>query len=212
VVRIIYSVCGEGQGHNSRSKVVIDHLIQKEHLVKVICSKSSCLNEYFDTENVSGREIKYENNSVNKIATFGNDLLKAIQSRFSSTRKVWSLIEHYKPDLIITDFDPFSSIAWFKSIPLISIDHQHVISNCDIDLPYDESLFGLTKSFFTQYLPARRLTNNTFAKYYFTTSFYAPKIKKKLNVKTTIVGPILREEVLNQKVENLEHVLLEDIV
>ena len=209
MVRILYGVCGEGRGHISRSCAVLYHLVKKGHELKVVCSTQSILDNLFDTVNVSGRKIVYSGNHVNKLATLLRDASKTFLTGFATTRRVLNLTRDYDPDIIITDFDPFVSVASVMcKKPLISIDHQHVISNCTLDFPRLAWSCDPIQGFVKTELPARLVTNNNLADHYFITSFFFPEIISKYAARTTLVGPVLREEVLELKHEDQGHILL----
>jgi uncharacterized protein (TIGR00661 family) len=209
MVKILYGVCGEGRGHISRAQVVLDHLVARGHKAKVVCSANSYLDQLFDTVNVSGRKMVYSGNRVNKLATLLKDASKTILTGFATTRRVLNLTRDYAPDIIITDFDPFVSVASLRyKIPLISVDHQHVISNCALDFPRLAWSCDPLKGFVMTELPARFVTNNNLAEHYFITSFFFPDILSKHAKNTTLVGPVLRNDVAELRPDDKGYVLL----
>ncbi|MDP2916489.1 MAG: glycosyltransferase family protein, partial [Dehalococcoidia bacterium] len=108
----------------------------------------------------------------------------------------------FNPDVIISDFEPFvSAIGTIRSIPVISMDNQHVISFCSLEYPM---------AWIPDYLLARTICDNInrFARHFFLTSFFGPELKPDVSVKATLVGPIQRKEVLSQTPVNGEHILV----
>src|SRR5207302_7076492 len=106
-----------------------------------------------------------------------------------------------QPDACITDFDSFSHVFGLVfGRPVISLDHQHVIDRCahapDIArrLPRD---FALTRALVRAKLPG--------CAHYLITSFYFPTPAR---ARTSLVGPILRPEVLVRTPTAGDHVLV----
>ncbi len=61
-MKILYGVCGEGQGHASRAKVVIGNLINKGHEVKVLAYGKAyeTLKEEFNCMKTYGLKIFFK--------------------------------------------------------------------------------------------------------------------------------------------------------
>ncbi|MFH1522788.1 MAG: MJ1255/VC2487 family glycosyltransferase [Patescibacteria group bacterium] len=196
MARILYGVAGEGSGHSSRAKVIIEYLISKGHKVKVISYGKGYknLNPYFDVEKIFGLHFTYKNNEIKYFQTLFNNLLKTDKAR-ESIDKVLKITDYFNPQIVFSDFEPISCIvANIKKLPLISIDNQHRINNTKIEYPskYKQS-----------YLIAKAVTDlmvfNSEA--CLVTSFFKAPVTNK---KTYIFPPILRKEIykLRPKIED----------
>ena len=204
MARIIYGVCGDGIGHATRSKATIEHLKENGHEVKIVSSRKGYdyLNEYYDVLKIFGFKISNKDGEVVIFDTFNESALNLLKYGFPTIEKLAHLIDTFKPELAITDFEPFVSIvSRIKRIPAISIDNQHVITHCSLQYP---------RSWRNDFLIAEAVCRSVIirAEHYFLTCFFAPKIKMKEQIKATLVGPILRKEILQQNPTNNNHIMV----
>jgi len=198
-MNILYGIVGEGLGHATRSKAVIDYL-KKKHKVHVFTSNKAftflkdSLDNVHETE---GLYIWFSGDSISFIKTFFKNLVrfpKIVWKNISTLRK---LRKSFRPDLIITDFDSFS---WFVGkiyrIPIISIDNIHVLTETTMAPVPGKGRFFNT-------LITRLRT--PFSKKYIITSFFKATPKEK---KALLVPPILREQILKAKPLEGKHILV----
>ena len=122
MTRILYGLCGVGIGHAVRGKVIIEHL-KKKHDVLIICSSKPydyLKREFKNVHKIEGFELIFRDNSIADYLTFLKNLKKIYRLNLENIEKI---IEDFKPELIISDWETFSSIyAKRNDIPLISID------------------------------------------------------------------------------------------
>ena len=120
-------------------------------------------------------------------------------SSFEDFKNLRNLLKNFKPDLIITDFEPTSVVlSNIYNVPLISIDNQHRITNLKIDVPNKyKKEFLVCKSVIKAMVPK--------ADYYMATSFFKEKLNDK---KTFIAEPIMRQDVMDLKPSKKDHVLV----
>ena len=200
MAKILYAVAKEGMGHAIRSKTIIEELLKK-HKIKIVSSGRPFhyLRRYFrDTHKISDFDLVYTNNSVNYLLTFLSNLIR-LPFMLIYNLKLVMLVSNFKPDIIITDFEPFSNyIAYLFRIPLISIDNQHIITKCKIDVPKK-----FMKDYLISYFIVNLIVNN--AKKYFITSFFFPGVKEK-NV--SLFPPVIGRSILKAKPRKGEHVLV----
>lgn len=194
-MRILYGINGEGSGHVTRAKPIIEHLSKKNNIKIIAGGKAyEVINKDYDTTKVCFLRIFYNKNKVRPIYT-------GIYNIFLFPFIIYSIIMinktiKNKPDLVISDFEPFSHYyALINNIPLISIDNQNISTNTDINL------FGLNKIITDLII---RLISPK-ADYYLITSFFKAKIKKK---NSFIFPPILRKEFFNIKPKIKNHILV----
>lgn len=189
MARILYGVAGEGMGHASRSKILIEHLLEQRHQVKVVSHDKGYenLSPYFEVLKIAGLRITYRNNQVKYLETLFSNLAKfpGLQKSFNS---VAGLMEEFQPQIIISDFEPITALhANLDGIPLISIDNQHQLTHTAVSYPREylqEALAAKTIS--------RLMVHG--AQAYLITSFFKTPVK---HARTYLFPPILRREVLD---------------
>lgn len=186
-MNILYGVAGEGFGHSSRARVMISYLEKKGHNVKVMTYGQGykALKEDFDVFKVHGLHLKFEKGVLKKRKTLKYNY-KNFPKNFGKWKKFYKLMKEFKPDVCISDMEPIVPILsnWF-SLPLVSIDNQHRLTNLELKVP---------KKYSSDFFIAKNIVN-TFvsrADLYLILSFAKAKVKKK---NSFIVPPILREEV-----------------
>lgn len=137
MARILYGVAGEGSGHSSRAKEIIEHLLEQGHTVKIVSYDRGYINlsPHYDVEKIFGFGFAYRKNKIWRIGTIFKNLI-GIPRLISSINKVAGIIDNFKPQIIFSDFEPISAVtSRIKKIPLISIDNQHRLTNTLIDYP-----------------------------------------------------------------------------
>jgi uncharacterized protein (TIGR00661 family) len=203
-MRILYGVTGEGLGHAMRSRVMSEHLRARGHDVKLVASGRACdyLRRYFDdVQPIPGFSMAYVRDRMSRsrtITRLGRAARPALRESVALYRRA---ISGFSPDVCITDFDSFSHVfGLLFDRPVLSLDHQHVIDRCrhvpavKQRLPRD---FALTRAFVRAKLPG--------CAHYVVTSFYFPTPRRD---RTTLVGPILRPEILALEPTTGDHVLV----
>lgn len=202
-MRIIYSLSGQGFGHSARSKETISHLIESGHEVKIFTYGQSflLLEKCFGAGNIfeiPGLVLNYKKNRVVYWRTAWENA-KKVSSQARSWKKISRAVSDFKPDLVITDFEPYiAKLAKSKKIPLLSIDNQHQLTNTTIDLPKKYK-----KELLADKLIVKSLVRG--AQYYLITTFFKTPIKKK---NTFLFAPIIRREILALKPTPGDYVLV----
>ncbi|OGF30900.1 hypothetical protein A2533_03035 [Candidatus Falkowbacteria bacterium RIFOXYD2_FULL_35_9] len=187
MAKIIYGVAGQGFGHAMRSKVIIDHLKQVGHEVRVLTYGQALpyLKKFVRVDEIVGLQLVYKNNKVDYLSTIIKDSKKfpKILQSFSQVSKIFNKFE---PEVVISDYEPMSSIlAHLNALPLLSIGNHHFITNCEIKFP---------KKYYRDYLTVKAITlaMTPKADAYFITTIAKEKIKDK---KTFLFPPIVQEDV-----------------
>ncbi len=200
--RILYGVCGEGMGHAIRSAVVIEHLLEKNEVIIFASDRAYkyLSNKFDDVYEIEGVNTVYEGNQVNNTKTLISNIRDFPLDLEYNMRLMYSVAKAFKPQIIITDFENYSNLlSKILRIPLISLDNMHVITQCDIRV-------------YTQYLSDRIRAAGVVRLFvqrprqYLITSYYFPPVKNPEKVK--MFPPILRENVLQLKPVEGEHVLI----
>ncbi len=201
MARILYGVCGEGMGHAIRSAIIVKELLKK-HKVVIVSSNGAFdyLKGHFKSvHDIHGLHIVCRDNGVSNIITALQNIQRLPKGTRYSMRKIFSIIKAFKPNIIITDFEPFTSLASkISGIPSISIDNQHIITNCRISIPKRH-----IKDFMTAALIVKLTVN--MAKVYLITTFFYPKTKHKRNY---LFPPLLRDAILNAKPKEKDCILV----
>ena len=198
-MKILYGIAGEGLGHAIRCKPILEHLIKK-HNVIILCGGRAY--EFYKkkmpniTREIGAFRLAFNSNRIEVGKTIFNNLF-SLPDTIRKSFKIKGIIEDFRPDVIISDFEPFSAyFAILYKIPSIAIDNQNIAINTEID----------TKSKlnrFFSYFVIKSLSPKS--NYFLITSFFYPKIKKN---NTFLFSPILREEILGKTGKKGKHVLL----
>ncbi|HMJ55127.1 MAG TPA: MJ1255/VC2487 family glycosyltransferase [Polyangiaceae bacterium] len=206
-MRILYGVVGEGMGHATRSKVVIDHLIKKKHKVKIVVSGRAYafLKRHFpDVVEIRGLTIRYSAGAMDRDLSVVQNVLLSPSMLFQNAAAYIDDVRHFQPKIVLSDFD---SYAWFFArrfgLPILSIDNQQIIHKCKHADEITKGVradYSATRAFVKAKLPG--------CEHYVITSFFKPTIRAKFQERVTIVPPILREEILKAHPTRGEHVLV----
>jgi uncharacterized protein (TIGR00661 family) len=202
-MKILYGVTGEGLGHAMRSRVIAADLCARGHEVKLAASGRACryLARYFDdVEEIPGFTLRYARGGIGRLRTaalIGRSARGALRDTVDLYRHS---IAGFQPDVCISDFDSFTHMfGKLFDRPVISVDHQHVIDRCQHPYELAGSL-SLTRAVVRAKLPG--------CAHYVVTSFYRPPLRRRAVGATTLVGPILRPEVLALTPSTTDHVLV----
>ena len=202
-MRILYGVVGEGMGHATRSRVVLEHLT-KHHDVHIVVSgraRDYLAKRFEHVHNIWGFTLNYEGNSVKKWQSLLANLKGAVTGWPQNVKKYFELVDEFKPDAVISDFESFSYMfARNHFIPCISVDNMQIINRCKHEpelLAGHEDEFELTRSLVKAKLPG--------AFHYLITTFFHPPLRKE---RSTLVPSILRPEILSAKSEPGAHLLV----
>lgn len=209
-MKILYGVVGEGMGHATRSRVVIEHLASLGHDLRIVVSGrahrflTERLGRFSNVqiEEIHGLSLRYFGNRLDR----GKSILDNLKQGPEGVRKnvqVYRRVAEsgFSPELVISDFESWAALyAQFHSVPVISIDNMQVIHRCKHDKALrtsDDLDFRLARWAVSIKIPR--------AYHYLVSTFFVPPVRKKY---TTLVPPILREEILSAKREPGDHVLV----
>jgi len=209
-MRILYGVVGEGMGHATRSRVVLEHLLAAGHEVRVVVSGRAhgfLVSRFQGRPNIRFEEIHglvlgFEGNALDKSETFRLNL-EALPAGMLKNIGVYRRVaeDGFAPEVVISDFETWAFLYGLNHfLPVISIDNMQVLNRCrhDPDVTLEGAgAFKLAKGLVKGKLP--------FAWHYLVSSFFFPPVRKR---KTTLVPPILRPEILAAKREPGGHVLV----
>lgn len=191
MARIIYGVSGQGFGHAARSYETLNHLKKQGHVILVLSYNQGAkfLQEYFKVINIPGLGLNYKNNKVVYWRTI-YDNAKTLIKESKNWPKIIKQIKRFKPDLVISDFEPLSAaFAHLERLPLISLDNQHQLTNTKISVPKK-----YRRDFITDTIVVKTMVWG--ADYYLITSFFKTKVTK---AKTFLFPAIVRRPIAQLK-------------
>ena len=122
-MRILYGVAGEGMGHATRSRVVIDHL-SRQHEVEVVVSGrahdylKAREHDRLGVNKIWGLSIVYEDNEVQHLRTILSNLKGAFTGGLPKNLKAYfDLTTQFRPDVVISDFETWSYLYGTRARP-----------------------------------------------------------------------------------------------
>src|SRR5271166_6529953 len=200
MANILYGVNGEGAGHSTRAKEVLTHLVAQGHRVRVASFDRGLQNlkTDFDITEIYGFHFAYVNNRVRYKRTIAKNLITVPQAARSLSH-LNALVDEWKIDLVITDFEPLTChVGHKKSLPVISIDNQHCLTNAVVSYPKQYRRDAAAAKLVTRLMTPR-------ANAYLVISFFNAPIRKR---NTFLFPPLLRQEILDATPTQSDHVLV----
>jgi uncharacterized protein (TIGR00661 family) len=200
MANILYGVNGEGAGHSTRAKEVLTHLVAQGHRVQVASFDRGLQNlkSQFEVTEIYGFRFAYVNNRVRYKRTIAKNLITVPEAR-KSLKRLNELVDRENVDLVITDFEPLTCHVGHKlRLPIISIDNQHCLTNAVVSYPRQYRRDAAAAKIVTKLMTPR-------ANAYLVISFFEAPIRKR---NTFLFPPLLRQEILNAKPTEGEHVLV----
>ncbi len=199
MANILYGVNGEGAGHSTRAKEVLTHLVAQGHSVHVASFDRGLQNlaPTFDTIEIYGLRFAYLNNRVRYQRTIADNLITAPRAA-KSISHLKKLVDEWKVNLVITDFEPLTfHVGHKKGLPVISIDNQHCLTNAAVSYPKQYRRDAAAAKLVTRLMTPR-------ASAYLVISFFSAPVRKR---NTFLFPPLLRQEILNASPAEGDHVL-----
>ncbi len=206
-MRILYGVAGEGMGHATRSRVVIDHL-SRQHEVEVVVSGrahdylKAREHDRFGVNRIWGLSIVYEDNEVQQLRTVLANLKGALTSGLPKNLKAYfDLTSQFSPEVVISDFESWSYLyGTLHGLPVVSLDNNQIVNRCahapDL-LAGKETEYLLAKAVVKAKLPG--------CFHYLITTFFRPEVT---HPRTTLHPPVLRPEIRAARPEPGDHLLV----
>jgi uncharacterized protein (TIGR00661 family) len=202
-MKILYGVAGQGYGHSSRSELIGQYLINAGHNVTFGASHQSLsyLSCVFGdrVKQLHGLSLSYRNQKICYFKTLQQNIQSFLEGGGPLNRKFFKCADQFKPDIVITDFEPFvARWAQKREIPCISIDHQHFLIHCELERPkanYFEQ--GLTNTVIRSY--------QIHADAYIILNFFKVAVKHK---RAKLAPPVIRFPLLDMKTIQGKHYLI----
>jgi uncharacterized protein (TIGR00661 family) len=202
-VRILYGVNGEGMGHATRSEVVIGALLA-EHDVRVMASGAAFRHLRGRFERVSeifGPSFAMDQGEIRRWASVTHTLAAAGRELPGSVRRWMQSVDAWRPDVVVTDFEPLSGIyARSSRTPLVCVDNIHMIDRCR----HDEAILDGAREDYRIACTVTKAMVPTAGDYVITTFFRPPL----LHDRTTLVPPIVRDAIVAAEPVQGDHLLV----
>ncbi len=192
-------------GHATRSKLVIEHLINRGHDVRIATSDRAYdfLAKSFPDRmyKIQGFHLVYDQGKMDKWASFTQLLNKIPKNLKDNFVRFTKINQEFLPQLVISDFESFSYLfAKFHKLPLLSIDNMQVINRCVMDYKIPEVWkidYRIAKAIIKAKVPG--------CQEYLITSFFEATVRKE---NTRLIPPILREKIISAKKTFSDHLLV----
>ncbi len=206
-MKILYGVTGEGLGHAMRSRVV--HAILRAAGHEILVAASGRAVAYLERYGqrvvpIDGFKLQYRDGELRRARTLGSTLRQAPAALRRNLAAFSEHVDPFAPDLAITDFDSFAhAYAKRRGLPVVSVDHHHVITRCAHPASIRARLSGrglLTRGVVRAKIPG--------CAFYIASSFYQPPVRPRYARDTRVIGPILRPELLDRAPAEGRHVLV----
>ncbi len=196
MAKILYSTSGEGRGHATRVRAVIEAM-RREHEFAVLAPGDAytLLAPLYEgsevrVHRIAGLRFHYRPDRRLDFWRTGREGLGYVHRFASLLSVVDGLVERERPDLVISDFEPaLPRVARRRGIPFVSLDHQHFLVTYDLGaLPWwlrtHAAVMGLGVRAW-----------HTGAARWIVSSFYFPPLKRRYRGRVDQIGVLLRPEV-----------------
>jgi uncharacterized protein (TIGR00661 family) len=209
-MRILYGVGGEGMGHATRSRVYLDDLSRDNEILIVASGRAfGYLSERFcpscshaaRVKSILGFTLSYEDNAIRRWNTVVHNLGGAVTGWPKQLRTWYEIVREFDPDVVVSDFESFVLVfARRARVPVITVDNIMMLDRCrhaDGIIGHETLDFELARQI------ARVKAPQAF--HYVIPTFFYPEVRKP---RTTLVPPVLREEVLAARRARGPHLLV----
>ena len=201
-MRILYGVVGEGMGHATRSRAIIERLVER-HEVEVMASgrARAYLADTVAVRDVWGLTLAYDDNAVRRWATVAQNLSGAMSGWPRNVRACLRTAEEFAPEVVVTDFESLSHLyARLHGLPVVSLDNIQAIDR----LAHPPEILAGHQADYRVAQGIVRMKVPGCAEYLITSFFTAPARRPD----TTLVPPILRPQIWAARPEPAGHLLV----
>jgi uncharacterized protein (TIGR00661 family) len=208
MAKIFYSVAGEGRGHATRVRTIVEEL-RREHEIVLFAPHVAYDFLYdiyqdavdVDVRRIPGLEFSYNGRRVSYFRSIRQSL-PYLRNLSTLVSRMERLLHDEQPDLIITDFEPaLPRAAKRVGLPFLSFDHQHFLTAFDLSsLPWPLWLKAQSIA----------MTINLFytgQKETIISSFFSPPLRPGCR-NVSSVGVLLRRELQQARPVDDQHLLV----
>jgi uncharacterized protein (TIGR00661 family) len=206
--KILYSLCGDGRGHATRVRTIVEELRQDNDIVLYAPWDAYDLlapiykETELDVRRIPCLHLLYNaNQKIHYWKTIWHGLNYFYHAP-ALIRKLQEEIEREQPDLIITDYEPLLPRAADRyDVPQISLNHQHYLVACDLstlpaNLRHHTILMRNVVNLYTKNQDETIIS-----------SFYFPPLKPGYE-NCTQIGVLLRPEIVRADIEHKDHIVV----
>jgi uncharacterized protein (TIGR00661 family) len=203
MARIIYAVAGEGFGHASRVHLIAQRFLDAGQDVLFVSSHRGLLylrQVYGErVKEIFGLTYEYSRGYVQPLATIRKNLSYATVGLRMNKQLFDQVYRPFKPDLVVTDFEPFSSWwAWYNKVPLVSLDNEHMLTMCKLEHRL-KNIFPRASSTLVTRLHCFG------ARAYVTINFFRAPLKHE---RAVLAPPVVREVITTLTPSNQGHIVV----
>jgi uncharacterized protein (TIGR00661 family) len=145
MARIYFSMSGEGRGHATRVRAMVDRLLERGHRIGLFAPGDAyellapvyAHDKRVRVRRLPGLHFYYAPNRKLDYLRTGREALGYLLRLPSLVRRLERVLRREKPDLVVTDFEgSLPRAAKRAGIPFLSINHQHFLVVNDLsELP-----------------------------------------------------------------------------
>src|SRR3989344_8859447 len=136
MAKILFTICGIGRGHASRSSEIISSLMKKHDVFVVSYGDGyDFLKEKFRVGQIKWFKMLYDKDSYKGISTIFYNIPRLPFIFANNLSKLHEVVKDFKPDIVISDFDVNGIyIAKLSGIPAITISGlKSFTTSCSFD-------------------------------------------------------------------------------
>ncbi len=198
MAKIFMSMAGEGRGHATRIRALVEQL-REDHEIALFAPEEAYrmlapIYEGTDVRivRIPGLVFHYNPNNRLDFSRTAMGAMRYLGGMAGLVRRLAGEIRRERPDLIVTDFEPALPRAAKRcNVPFVSVNHQHFLLINDLsELPaYLRRHAALMSLVVRAYYGGQAAT--------VVSQFYFPPIKPRWQGRATLAGVLMRPEVLN---------------
>ena len=135
-MRILYGVVGEGMGHATRSRVVIEHLLDRGHDIRVVVSGRAhrFLTERFANrphitlQEIHGLHMDYADNRFRIGSSVWTNMTQAPGGILQNVAAYQRIAEDgFRPEMVVSDFESWAYLYGLNHrLPVVDIDKRAI--------------------------------------------------------------------------------------
>lgn len=138
MARVLYAVMGNTHGHIMRTQSIVRRLPQHEFYFVGGGRVPGAFQDRYPVLEVPVLRTVHKKQAVSVWGVI-QQIFSCVCSIPQVRRKILNLVEEFKPDVVIVDREFFTPIALLGTkIPVLGIDHSHVMKACHYPVPSDQ--------------------------------------------------------------------------
>ncbi len=140
MARVLYAVMGNTHGHIMRTQSIVSRLPHHEFYFVGGGRVPAAFAQNYPVLEVPVLRTVHKNQTVSVWGVI-QQIYQCLRSIPKVRRQILNLVQEWRPDVVIVDREFFTPIALLgQRIPVLGIDHSHVMKACDYPVPSDQWL------------------------------------------------------------------------